>query len=141
MNTRTKLKAETIGIARIKYAAAFIILLAIEVLIALYVHDTIIRPYVGDILVVIVLYFGLRIIWPVGIKLLPVYIFIFAALVECLQLAGLVNILNVQSNTFLRILIGSVFDLKDIICYAIGCILIYICKWISNKIVKMKGEN
>lgn len=36
---------------RIMYAAAFLILLAAEVLIALFVRDRFIRPYGGDILV------------------------------------------------------------------------------------------
>ena len=35
----------------------FMIFLAIEVLIALYVHDDFVRPYLGDVLVVVVLYF------------------------------------------------------------------------------------
>jgi hypothetical protein len=39
---------------RIKYLIVFTVLLSIEVLIAIYVHDTFIRPYVGDMLVVIV---------------------------------------------------------------------------------------
>ncbi|WP_092559518.1 hypothetical protein [Anaeromicropila populeti] len=42
--------------SREKYLIAFMGLLGIEVLIARYVHDTVIRPYIGDVLVVIVLY-------------------------------------------------------------------------------------
>lgn len=136
MNTQLELKNESLRVKRIKYAVAFVILLAVEVFIALYVHDAIIRPYVGDILVVIALYFGARMVWPVGVKNLPAYIFIFAALVESLQFAGLVNLLHVENNIFLRILIGSVFDFKDIICYGIGCILIFICRWIYTNKVK-----
>jgi uncharacterized membrane protein len=39
-----------------RYLAAFFLLLATEIFIALFVHDKIFRPYVGDILVVILLY-------------------------------------------------------------------------------------
>ena len=39
----------------------FMIFLVIEVLIALYVHDDFVRPYLGDVLVVVVLYFFVRI--------------------------------------------------------------------------------
>lgn len=46
---------------RIKYGAAFLLLLCVEVLIALYVHDDFIRPYIGDVLVVGVVYCFLRI--------------------------------------------------------------------------------
>ena len=38
---------------RILYILTTIILLAVEVLIALYGHDDFVRPYIGDILVVI----------------------------------------------------------------------------------------
>ena len=41
---------------RIGYAIATVILLLTEVLIALYVHDAFVRPYIGDVLVVIVIY-------------------------------------------------------------------------------------
>ena len=36
---------------RIGYAIATVILLLTEVLIALYVHDAFVRPYIGDVLV------------------------------------------------------------------------------------------
>ena len=36
---------------RLLYGAAFLVLMAVETLIALYVHDKVIRPYVGDLLV------------------------------------------------------------------------------------------
>lgn len=103
------------------YLAATVALTAVEVFIALYVHDQFIRPYVGDVLVVIVLYCFVRIWFPVGWKKLPLYIFLFAAGVEILQYFRLVELLGVERNTFLRILLGSVFDVKDIICYGVGC--------------------
>lgn len=119
---------------RVKYALAFLIFLVIEVLIALYVHDTFIRPYIGDVLVVVVLYLAFRTFKPEGIKLLPMYIFLFATFVECLQFFNLIQLLKVENNTFLRILIGSVFDINDIVCYGIGCILLGIFEW------KIKGK-
>ena len=48
-------KKQTIN-KRILYGIATIILLVVEVLIALFVHDSIIRPYLGDVLVVVVIY-------------------------------------------------------------------------------------
>ena len=109
---------------RILYAVATLLLLLIEVMIALYVHDDFIRPYVGDILVVIVIYTFIRIIVPEKCKLIPLFIFIFATGVELLQLANIVEILGVADNKFLKTLIGSVFDVKDIICYAVGCVML-----------------
>ncbi|MEQ8197552.1 MAG: DUF2809 domain-containing protein [Clostridiaceae bacterium] len=70
---------------RINYGIAFTVLLCVEVITAMLIHDKIIRPYVGDILVVIVIYCALRVIIPVEYKLLPMCIFIFAAFIECFQ--------------------------------------------------------
>ena len=112
------------NVKQIGYAIATMILLLVEVLIALYVHDAFVRPYVGDILVVVVIYTFIRIFVPARCKLLPLYIFIFAAMVEVLQMFHIVDVFGWQDNRFLSTLIGSVFDWKDIMCYAVGCILL-----------------
>lgn len=115
---------------RILYAVATLFLLLIEVIIALYVHDDFIRPYVGDMLVVIVIYTFIRIIVPEKCKLIPLFIFIFATGVELLQLANVVEVLGVADNKFLKTLIGSVFDIKDIVCYAVGCMILCMYEWV-----------
>lgn len=109
---------------RIKYAIAFGLLLLVEVMIALYVHDAFVRPYVGDMLVVILVYSFARIFIPERCRLLPLYVFLFAAGVEVLQYFKLVHVLGLEHNRFLRIVLGSVFDIKDIVCYGVGVILL-----------------
>ncbi len=109
---------------RAYYAIAFLILLMVEIVIAIYVHDDFIRPYVGDVLVVGVVYLFVRIFVPDGVKLMPLYVFIFAALVEVMQYFQLISLLGLEENTFARILIGSTFDVKDIFCYFIGFLII-----------------
>lgn len=112
------------GLGRLHYGVIFLLLLAVEVLIALYVHDDFIRPYVGDVLVVVVVYCFIRIWMPDRCRLLPLYVFLFAAGVEVLQYFDLVSVLGLEENVFLRVLIGSVFDWKDILCYAVGCVVL-----------------
>lgn len=107
---------------RMIYLLVTVILLGIEVLIALFVHDRFIRPYLGDVLVVVVIYTFIRIFIPEKLRLLPLYIFIFAAGVEVLQYFQIVKYLGLADNRFFSILIGSVFDWKDIACYAVGCL-------------------
>ena len=111
---------------RITYLIFTIILLTVEVLIALFIHDDFVRPYIGDVLVVMVLYTFIRIFVPEKIKMLPSYILCLAVLVEILQYFRVVELLGLQDNRFFSVLIGSVFDMKDIICYALGCTLIVI---------------
>lgn len=107
---------------RVKYGIVLFILLLAEVLIALFAHDDFIRPYVGDMLAVIVVYCFVRIWLPQGCRLLPLYVFLFAAGVEVLQYFRLVGLLGLEKSVFFRVLLGSVFDLKDILCYAAGCL-------------------
>lgn len=118
---------------RIKYALAFVILLFIEVMIASYVRDSFVRPYVGDILVVILIYYFIRIFIPDKTRLLPLYIFIFATGVEILQYFNIVEILGLENNTFFSLLIGSVFDIKDIGCYGVGCLILGMIEIINSK--------
>lgn len=107
------------------YIILTVVLLAVEVLIALFVHDRFIRPYVGDMLVVVVIYTFVRIWIPDSVRLLPLYVFLFAVCVEILQYFNIVELLGVQDNVFLRTIIGTSFDIKDILCYAVGCALVY----------------
>ena len=111
---------------RILYFLAFLLLLAIEVFIALFIHDNFVRPYIGDVLVVVTLYFFVRIVLPDGCRWLPLFIFIFATGVEMLQYLNILQWLELSDNTFMRVLLGSVFDVKDIICYGVGCAVLQI---------------
>ena len=113
---------------RIYYMILTVILLVVEVLIALFVHDRFVRPYVGDVLVVVVICAFLRIWIPDSIWLLPLYVFLFATGVEILQYFDLVELLGVEGNVFLRTLIGTSFDGKDILCYAAGCVLVWVAE-------------
>lgn len=121
---------------RIRYTILFIVFLMIEIAIALYIHDDFVRPYIGDVLVVVVIYCLVRILIPKGYSLMPIYIFLFAAFVEALQYFNLVQILGLEDNTFVRILLGSTFDWMDILCYGIGCICIYLAGGVIWKLGK-----
>ncbi len=111
--------------SRIIYLIIFLLLLAAEIIIALFVRDSFIRPYVGDVLVVAVICAFLRIFIPEKIKLLPLFTAAFAALVELLQYFDFVSLLGLDDSRFFSILLGRTFDVKDIICYAVGGILFF----------------
>lgn len=105
------------------YLLMLILLLAVEVFIAVFVHDQWVRPYLGDVLVVGVVYCFIRSFLPERIVLLPLYVFLFAVAVEILQLFHLADLIGVQ-NRVLKSILGSTFDWKDIGCYAIGCVIL-----------------
>lgn len=103
-----------------KYLIIFIIIFLIEIFIAVFINDTVIRPFVGDVLVIILIYTFIRIFTKKYIKYLPIYIFLFACLIEIGQYFNLLNILHLANFKLAQIVIGTTFDIKDIICYFIG---------------------
>ena len=116
---------------RLGYILAFTILLITEILIALFVWDDFIRPYGGDILVTVLICAAVRIVFPTGVRLLPVWVFLFAAAVEIGQYFDFVTLLGLGSIAFFRILLGSTFSPADLICYAVGCVLF----WAGEKLI------
>lgn len=117
---------------RMIYFLAFIALLVVEVLIALYIHDTIIRPYLGDVIVVAVIYCFARIFISDNVPWMPVYIFLFAAFVEFTQSIQIVKLLGLENNRLARIILGSIFDWSDILSYGVGCLILLGIEWIKN---------
>lgn len=107
---------------RVIYWAIFCGLLAVEVCIALFVHDAFVRPYVGDVLVTLLLCCMCRVILPDKIRLLPVFVFLFAACVEIGQYFDVVVLMGLIDNRFLSIALGRTFSWMDLVCYAIGCV-------------------
>ena len=109
---------------RVVYAAGACILLAAEILIALFVRDSFVRPYGGDILVTVLLCCLLRAFFLFGIPYLPLGVILFAAAVEFAQALGIASLLP-HSWTAVRIIVGSSFSVWDLVCYAVGCVLFW----------------
>ena len=114
------------------YAAAFVLLLIVEVLIALFVRDRFIRPYGGDILVTVLICCFVRIFFPKKIKLLPLLVFLFAAAVEVGQYFDYVTLLGLGEIEFFRILLGTSFSVADIFCYGAGGLLFWAVEWLCE---------
>jgi hypothetical protein len=98
-------------------------LLGIETFIAACIHDRFVRPYVGDILVVMLIYCFVRCFFPTGVRAMALYVFIFACAVEFLQYAGIIYWLGLDEYPVAQAIIGTSFDWRDILCYATGCLV------------------
>lgn len=115
------------------YARWTLILLAVEVAIALWVHDKWIRPFVGDVLVIGLLYCFLKSFfpWPPASTAAGVLFFAFA--IEFLQYFKLVERLGLSSNAFARTIIGTSFETTDFLAYFLGFLLVRLAEWLRNK--------
>ncbi len=116
---------------RFIYATAFAVLLFTEIMIALFVHDGFIRPYMGDVLVTILICCLCKAVVPKGVPFLPIYVFVFAAFVEAMQYFQLVKLVGLENNTFISTVVGTTFSFFDLICYGIGCLVF----WVTEKAV------
>ncbi len=102
------------------YAIIALLLFITEVLIALYVHDKIIRPFGGDFLVVILLYTLVKsfLNWPV--KLTACTVLLFSYTVETLQYFNILGFMGLHHNKLANVIIGNYFSWSDILVYTLG---------------------
>ena len=119
---------------RLVYGISSLLLLGIEILIGLFAHGWV-RSYLGDVLVVILIYTIIRTMSPDKPSkwfILPSAILIFSFIVEFLQLWGFCDRFGIE-NKLLRIIIGTGFSDIDLICYAIGLIPCYLIEFFKYR--------
>lgn len=110
------------------YLILTIVLFIIEVLIALFVQDAIIRPHVGDVLVVLLIYCFLRTFLKLPVFTLALATLLFSYMVEALQYFKIVELLGLQESAFARVIIGTHFSWIDIYCYTLGFLIILLAE-------------
>lgn len=108
-----------------KYAIIAALILGVEILIALFVRDRFVRPFMGDLLVVVLLYYGFRTILETSAKKVAIGVFIFAFGIELLQYFQFTELLGIQDNKFAVIIWGSTFDKLDLLAYLLGATIAY----------------
>lgn len=121
------------------YVAATIMLFAVEVGIARYVHDWLIRPYAGDSIVVVLLYTALRAVTRLGVRAAAAVAFLCACAVEIGQYFHLVDLLGLGGSALARALLGTQFVPADFIAYAIGALFVLAvervwAEWVRRKV-------
>ncbi len=107
------------------YLIIFAMLFSVELFIALFVTDQFVRPFVGDMLVVGLLFAFIRIFFSAKSEaLLALGVLLFACTIEAGQYYGLVDRLGLSGSTIARVVIGTTFDAGDLLAYATGFIAI-----------------
>ena len=124
---------------RLAFLVVAVLILAVEIYIAVCVNGGFVRHYLGDVLAVILLYVLARAIFSVTPSNLSLKIFAFAAALEITQYLGVVEILGIE-NKILKVMIGGTFDLADLLCYAVGCVLVGIYEKFESKIWQRRSD-
>ncbi|MEG0928852.1 ribosomal maturation YjgA family protein [Chryseobacterium sp.] len=121
----------------LKYFLISIFIFLIEVLIATKLKDVFfVRAYLGDVIVVILLYTMVKSFFRVNNQKLIGGILIFSCMVEFAQYFNIAEKLGFREGSLMYIVIGNSFSWIDILCYATGCLLIYLfVKVTENKAI------
>ncbi|RZK33702.1 MAG: DUF2809 domain-containing protein [Pedobacter sp.] len=112
----------------LKFLFIFIAIFIVEVSIAKFLHDAYIRPFGGDVLVVVLIYAFLRIFLKMNYKNLAFYVLIFSFVIEFLQALHYVNWLGLQDSKFWTIVLGTYFSVYDLLAYFVGYLICLLFK-------------
>ncbi len=113
-----------------RYCTLTVILFITEVLIALYLHDSFIRPYVGDFLVVILIYCFVCSFMRAPAAAIALGVLAFSCTIETLQYFNIVKLLGLSHSRLANIVIGTSFSWSDILAYTLGLFLTVVAEWI-----------
>lgn len=116
----------------VSYLLGFLFLLILEIYIANYISDDFIRPYLGDFLVVILLYCFLMLISKATVAKGLISVLVFSFTIEFIQLIDISKVLGYQPPRIVMIILGSSFSLWDLLAYTLGILFAGSIEWFVN---------
>ena len=122
----------------IYFSLAVFCFMACVIIVKLFNDNSFIRGSVGDILIVSLIYFFIKIFNDFNPLKLSIFTLLVAFITESLQYIELIPLLGLEHNTITRLILGSVFDPYDLIAYTVGAVLIYIID--SRVVMKLNIE-
>jgi hypothetical protein len=120
-----------------RYFGLAVLIFCIEVLIALFVKDRFIRPYLGDVLVVILLYCFLQSFFKVKVLIATLAVLIFAFSIELLQYFQVIVLLGLEKSKIAKTVIGTSFSWLDLLTYVVGLTIVLVVEryWHKKEII------
>jgi hypothetical protein len=102
------------------------IIFIVEVLIAIFVRDRFVRPYLGDVLVVILIYCFVKsfLSWPYQLTAMGVLFFSF--FIEWLQSINFVEKIGLKHSTLANTIVGNSFAWLDVLAYIVGIAIVLV---------------
>ncbi len=104
-------------------------LFCLEVFIAAFMHDRIVRPYVGDLLAVVFLYCFVQSWVAVPTKPTLLAVLLFAYGLEVAQYFHLAARLGLAHSSLALVVLGSHFEWIDLLAYTAGAGLVWAAEW------------
>lgn len=110
-----------------------IIIFVIEFLIATTFKDIVfVRSYLGDVLVVMLMYYFVKAFVQVNNTKLIIALLIFSCVIEFLQYFHFAEVIGFKDNKIAMIVLGNSFSWIDILCYLAGGLILYLIEVLAK---------
>lgn len=124
------------------YFGFAVLIFCVEIMIALFVNDTFVRPYLGDVLVVILIYCFLKSFLKLPVLVASLLVLAFSFAIEFLQFLNIVEKLGLENSKIARTVIGTSFSWMDLLAYIVGIAIVLIVeKYWLKKEIKAKANS
>lgn len=115
------------------YFLLVILLFFIELFIAVYIHDDIVRPYFGDFLVVVLMYCFVKSFFNLSVFKSAILVLLISYSIEMLQYLNIIQALGLERSTIAKIIIGHSFSWIDILSYTAGIVAVIGVEYILKR--------
>ncbi len=122
------------------YFGFAVFLFLIEAGIALYVHEGFVRFYLGDYLVVMLLYCAVKAVVNASPFRVALGVLLFSCLVEVLQSVNLIGLLGLQHSNLAKTVMGQCFEWTDLLAYTLGVLSILALESIGERKEKRAAQ-
>lgn len=110
-----------------------VIIFVIEFLIATTFKDIVfVRSYLGDVLVVMLMYYFVKAFVQVNNTKLIIALLIFSCVIEFLQYFHFAEVIGFKDNKIAMIVLGNSFSWIDILCYLAGGLILYLIEVLAK---------
>ncbi len=110
-----------------------VIIFVIEFLIATTFKDIVfVRSYLGDVLVVMLMYYFVKAFVEVDNTKLIIALLIFSCVIEFLQYFHFAEVIGFKDNKIAMIVLGNSFSWIDILCYLAGGLILYLIEVLAK---------
>ncbi len=121
-------------IFNLKHLIFAIALFITEVLIATVFKDIFfVRAYLGDVFVMMLMYYFIQAFIKVNPTKLIIGLFIFSCAIEFLQYFHFGELIGFKDNKIAMIVLGNSFSWIDILCYFAGAVVLYFIEVFPNR--------
>lgn len=115
-----------------RYFTPFLLVLVAEIAIAIFYFHRFVRGFLGDVLVIPLMYYLLRSISSLKHKPTILLVLLIGFITEVFQWLSLIQHLK-MNDSFTRLVLGNTYDPLDLLAYVLGAILVLVIEKIRSQ--------